>query len=105
MLYGATLSASEELFHVFAPKSHSIPTIEVLSASAEFELISTNKGLAGVARSYQKSLWDPPGLSGEPELTFSVVSVNQTISEPLLTHCLSWVTIFIGTSKLCKRQS
>jgi hypothetical protein len=85
MLYGAILSASEELYHVSAPKSHSIPTIEVLSASAEFELSSSNTGVSVLAKSSRKLLLDPTGTSGEPDLTFSVVSGKLTVLELLLT--------------------
>ena len=73
---GAFLSASAATYRVYAPFSHPVPVIEVLSDTAEVELTSLDEGLQGLAKLSRKHLWDAPDGVEAIAGTFHVVSTS-----------------------------
>ena len=72
-LYGAILRASTAVYQIYAPSTHSLPSIESLSANAEFELESLDDGLGELPHICVKHLWDPWNVVPTNTSTFYVL--------------------------------
>lgn len=67
------MTPTEALYRVYAPSSHSVPTIEVLSDLAEVELNSLDEGLQALAKLQAKDVWLPPAGAKPADTTFFIV--------------------------------
>jgi hypothetical protein len=80
MLYGALLPPSESLHKIYAPALYSVPTIEILSETAEIELSSFDGGIRAVTGKPGRSVWESGVAARSDGSTFALVSTFYSIS-------------------------
>jgi hypothetical protein len=80
MLYGAMLPPSESLHRIYAPALYSVPTIEILSETAEIELSSLDNGIRAVTGKPDRSVWESSVAARSDGSTFALVSALYSIS-------------------------
>jgi hypothetical protein len=80
MLYGAILPSSESLHKIYAPALYSVPTIEIVSETAEIELSSFDDGIRAVTGRRDRYLWDSSVMARTDGSTFALVSAFHSIS-------------------------
>ncbi|KIY03232.1 uncharacterized protein Z520_01699 [Fonsecaea multimorphosa CBS 102226] len=61
-LYGAILTAATAIHRIYAPATHTLPSIEAVSSSAEVQLESLNDGVRNLPYIGLRGMWTPFGV-------------------------------------------
>ncbi|KIX00699.1 uncharacterized protein Z518_09764 [Rhinocladiella mackenziei CBS 650.93] len=71
-IYGAIIHASTTLHRIYAPSSHALPSIEAMSAKAEFQVESLDDAIRDLPYIGIRDLWTPSGVE-QAALTFYIL--------------------------------